>query len=79
MTSWKRHAAKAMTWRIVATTTTVVIVGIATGEWAMAGGVGAVDAAVKMVLYYLHERVWYRFIGLGVTAAESSLSSAEAE
>ena len=79
MTSWKRHAAKAMTWRIVATTTTVIIVGIVTGEWAIAGGVGAVDAAVKMVLYYLHERVWYRFIGLGVTAAESSLSSAEAE
>ena len=53
--------------------------GIATGEWAIAGGVGAVDAAVKMVLYYLHERVWYRFVGLGVTAAESSLSPAEAE
>ena len=45
----------------------------------VAGGVGAVDAAVKMVLYYLHERVWYRFIGLGLTAAESSLSPAEAE
>ena len=79
MISWKRHAAKTMTWRIVATTTTVVIVGVATGEWAIAGGVGAVDAAVKMVLYYLHERVWYRFIDLGVTAAESSLSPAEAE
>ena len=79
MTSWKRHAAKAMTWRIVATTTTVVIVGIATGEWALAGGVGALDAAVKMVFYYLHERVWYRFIGVGLTAAESSLSPAEAE
>jgi len=64
MISWKRHAAKTMTWRIVATTTTVLIVGIATGEWAIAGGVGAVDAAVKMVLYYLHERVWYRFVGL---------------
>jgi uncharacterized membrane protein len=42
-------------------------------------GVGAVEFPTKMLLYYLHERVWYKFIGLGVTAAESSLSPAEAE
>ena len=79
MISWKRHAAKTMTWRIVATTATVVIVGVGTGEWAVGLGVGAVEFPTKMLLYYLHERVWYKFIGLGVTAAESSLSPAEAE
>ena len=79
MISWKRHAAKTMTWRIVATTTTVVIVGVGTGEWAVGVGVGAVEFPTKMLLYYLHERVWYKFIGLGVTAAESSPSPAEAE
>lgn len=79
MISWKRHAAKTMTWRIVATTATVVIVGVGTGEWAVGVGVGAVEFPTKILLYYLHERVWYKFIGLGVTAAESSLSPAEAE
>ena len=79
MISWKRHAAKTMTWRIVATTTTVVIAGVLSGDWAVGATVGAFEFPTKMLLYYLHERVWYRFIGLGVTAAESSLSPAEAE
>ena len=79
MISWKRHAAKTMTWRIVATTTTVVIVGLQTGDWRAGLFVGTVEFPTKMLLYYLHERVWYRFVGLGVTPAESSLSPAEAE
>ena len=32
--------AKAVTWRLVATTTTVVIVGIGTGDWRVGAGVG---------------------------------------
>jgi uncharacterized membrane protein len=60
-----------MTWRIVATTTTVLIVGIGTGEWAVGVGVGAVEFPTKMLLYYLHERVWYRFIDLGVRPVEA--------
>ena len=25
----------------------------------------------KMLLYYLHERFWYKFIGLGIGAAQA--------
>ncbi len=61
-----RHMAKAVTWRILATTTTVLIAGIIAGDWAIGAQVGFFEFFAKMILYYGHERVWYRFIHLGV-------------
>jgi uncharacterized membrane protein len=60
-----------MTWRVVASTTTVAIAWNVTGDWRVGLGVGSIEFPAKMLLYYLHERVWYRFIGLGVTPAEA--------
>ncbi len=71
MISRKRHLAKAVTWRLVATTTTVIIVGVGTGDWRVGAGVGVVELPTKMLLYYLHERFWYKFVGLGVAGAEA--------
>ena len=71
MISRKRHLAKAVTWRVVATSTTVVIVGFTTGDWLVGVGVGGIEAPTKMLLYYLHERFWYKFVGLGVNGAEA--------
>ncbi len=71
MISRKRHLAKAVTWRVVATTTTVVIVGLGTGDWRVGAGVGVIEFPTKMLLYYLHERFWYKFVGLGVGALQS--------
>ncbi len=71
MISRKRHAAKALTWRVVATTTTVIIVGFGTGDWRVGIGVGGIELPTKMLLYYLHERFWYKFVGLGVSGAEA--------
>ncbi len=71
MISWKRHAAKTMTWRIVATTATIIIAWGVTDDWRTGLEVGGIEFFVKMFLYYLHERFWYRFIGLGVSGAEA--------
>ena len=71
MISRKRHLAKTMTWRIVATTTTVLIAWFVSGDWRLGLGVGGIEFPTKMVLYYLHERVWYRFVGLGVSPAQA--------
>ena len=71
MISRKRHLAKAVTWRLVATTTTVIIVGVGTGDWRVGAGVGVVELPTKMLLYYLHERFWYKFVGLGVSGAQA--------
>jgi len=64
--------AKAVTWRVVATSATVVIVGLSTGDWMVGIGVGGIEFPTKMLLYYLHERFWYKFVGLGVSGAEAT-------
>jgi uncharacterized membrane protein len=66
MISRKRHVAKTLTWRVVATSTTVVIAWSVTGDWRVGLGVGGIEVPTKMLLYYLHERFWYNFVGLGV-------------
>ncbi len=71
MISRKRHVAKTLTWRLVATTATVAIAWSVTGDWRVGGGVGGIEFPVKMLLYYLHERFWYKFIGLGVIEGQA--------
>ena len=71
MISRKRHAAKALTWRALATTTTVLIAWWVTGDWRLGLEVGGWELSAKLLLYYLHERFWYKFIGLGVGTAEA--------
>ena len=56
----KRHLAKALTWRIIATATTVVSTFLITGSVTAGLAVGAADTGVKFFLYYFHERVWYK-------------------
>ena len=55
----KRHLAKAITWRIVASLTTFVIGWIVTGDLNFGMAIGAADVVIKIVLYYFHERAWY--------------------
>ncbi len=71
MISRKRHVAKTLTWRLVATTATVAIAWSVTGDWGVGVGVGGIEVPTKMVLYYLHERFWYKFIGLGVIEGQA--------
>ncbi len=71
MISRKRHLAKAMTWRVVATTATVFIAWGVTGDWVVGLEVGTVELFAKLLLYYLHERFWYKFIPLGVSAGQA--------
>lgn len=51
---------KAITWRIIATTVTILIAYAVTGHWAWAGIIGLLDAVVKFVLYIAHEYAWER-------------------
>ena len=55
-----RSVLKALTWRAVALVITVGVVGLATGEAGIAAAVGGIDAEVKLVAYYIHERAWDR-------------------
>ncbi|MEZ4874783.1 MAG: DUF2061 domain-containing protein [Flavobacteriaceae bacterium] len=58
--SKKRHLAKTVTWRAVGTTDTMIISWIMTGNPFTGLKIGLAELITKMVLYYLHERAWYK-------------------
>jgi len=62
----KRHLAKAVTWRIIASITTAIIAFAFGLPPKAVGGVFVADLIIKFVLYYGHERLWYKFISYGV-------------
>ena len=64
MESRKRSIAKSLSWRFIATTITVSVTYFLTGELTLAAEVGLIDTVFKLVVMYLHERVWLR-ISLG--------------
>ena len=53
-----RSLVKGLTWRVVATTTTILIVWALTGDTQIALQIGAIEVVAKIVVYYLHERAW---------------------
>ncbi len=53
-----RSILKGITWRIIATTTIILIVFFTTGEIGDALKIGALEFFIKFALYYLHERAW---------------------
>ncbi len=53
-----RTVMKTVSWRIVATLTTGIIVYILSGDFIMSLGVIGVEVVAKILFYYLHERVW---------------------
>lgn len=67
MVSYKRHLAKTISWRAIGTLDTIVLSGIITGSWEMGFTIGGIEVITKMILYFLHERVWYKWIKYGVT------------
>lgn len=58
--SYKRHIAKTVTWRIIGTLDTIALSWIITGDPMAGVKIGIAEVTTKSVLYYLHERVWYK-------------------
>jgi uncharacterized membrane protein len=66
MVQAKRHILKAVTYRLVGTTQTAIIGYIFTGSFIIASSMGAVELCIKPLIYFLHERVWYKYIKFGL-------------
>ena len=58
--SHKRHLAKTVTWRVIGTIDTIVLSWFITGNPLMGLKIGMAEVVTKMVLYYLHERIWFK-------------------
>ena len=53
-----RSILKGLTWRIIATSTTMSVAYIITGEIGDALKIGGIEFLAKLLIYYLHERAW---------------------
>ena len=58
--SVKRHLAKTITWRIIGTIDTTILGWLVTGDPITGLKIGGLEILSKMVLYFIHERIWYK-------------------
>ena len=56
----KRHIAKTITWRIIGTLDTMLLSWFVSGNVLIGLKIGLAEVVTKMLLYYLHERIWFR-------------------
>ena len=56
----RRSVAKGISWRITGTVDTVLIAFFITGDYSKALSIGATEVFTKVLLFYLHERIWHR-------------------
>ena len=66
MVSYKRHLIKTITWRVIGTIDTIILSWLLTGSLKIGLSIGGVEVITKMVLYFLHERIWYKWIKFGL-------------
>ena len=53
-----RSLAKAISWRVTGTIDTFIISWFITGQVLIASGIAFTEIMTKIVLFWLHERVW---------------------
>ena len=73
-----RSVFKAISWRVVATLTTALLVYAITGNTEVAVTVGLLEGIAKIGLYYFHERLWNR-LHVGRRTPEPALASPRQE
>ena len=51
---------KSITWRVLATLTTVIIAYFITKDPTISLQIGSIEFFAKILVYYLHERLWQK-------------------
>ena len=62
----RRHLAKTISYRVLSTLIGFVIVWSVSGSIEIGATFGIAELVYKPVQYYLHERIWYRWIKYGL-------------
>ena len=67
MVDSKRHIAKTISYRIVSTGIGFAVVWIISGSVTIGTAFGVAELVYKPIQYYIHERIWYKWIKYGLT------------
>jgi uncharacterized membrane protein len=69
----KRHIAKTISYRIISTGVGFVIVWSVSGSLKFGTAFSAVELILKPIIYYLHERGWYKYIKFGLKDSKNKI------
>jgi uncharacterized membrane protein len=62
----KRHIAKTVSYRIVSTLIGFIIMWFVSGSVKVGAAFSIAELVYKPIQYYIHERIWYRYIKFGL-------------
>lgn len=62
----KRHIAKTISYRIVSTLIGFGIMWGVSGSIKVGAAFGVAELVYKPIQYYIHERIWYKYIKFGL-------------
>lgn len=58
----KRHILKTISYRVIGTLTTVIVAYLLGASLEVSSLLGLGELIIKPIFYYLHERIWFRYI-----------------
>ena len=61
MASYKETLIKTLIWRFIATVLTILTGWAVTGNYKFGLAIGGIEVIIKMVGYFLFERIWDKF------------------
>ena len=62
----KRHIAKTVSYRVISTIIGFLLMWLISGSVKVGAAFGVAELIYKPIQYYLHERIWYRWIKFGL-------------
>ena len=62
----KRHIAKTISYRVISTVIGFLLMWLISGSVKVGAAFGVAELVYKPVQYYLHERIWYKWIKYGL-------------
>jgi len=66
MVSYKRHVAKTISYRIISTAIGFLAMWFITGSISAGVGFSVAELLWKPLQYFIHERIWYKWIKYGL-------------
>ena len=62
----RRHIAKTISYRVISTVIGFLLMWLISGSVKIGAAFGVAELIYKPIQYYIHERVWYKWIKYGL-------------
>jgi uncharacterized membrane protein len=67
----RRHIAKTISYRIISTLIGFLLMWVISGSIKLGAAFGIAELVYKPIQYYVHERIWYKWIKFGLKKTDA--------